>query len=349
VADTEKTETAVAKYEPRVTALRLTTWAELEHFADYVIESSMVPSSFWDKNTKKPRKADIILAVQFGAEVGLTPMQSLSNIMVTNGRPTVWGDAVPGLVNASGICLYINEWFEGTGDHFRAVCETHRKGRPSPVRAEFSVGDAKMAKLWGKTGYDGKPTPWVTSPRRMLQQRARGFALRDAYPDVLKGLLTTEEVMDYPEDGIIPPAGPAAPSKNGASMPDAIPDADLVDELSQRADKYLAVVTKMRAVDELAKLAARAESMLRDFEAAGRNELVVKVLRAERTREAEIRAAADIADAAPEPAPAPAPTENKVQGEPAHDHETGEINGPDGDLGNPEYTQAATGQEASAP
>jgi hypothetical protein len=56
----------------------------------------------------------------------------------------------------------------------------------------FSVADAKRAGLWGKSG------PWTQYPRRMLQLRARGFALRDAFPDVLKGLVTAEEAQDYP-------------------------------------------------------------------------------------------------------------------------------------------------------
>ena len=30
--------------------------------------------------------------------------------------------------------------------------------------------------------------------------RARGFALRDAFPDVLKGMITAEEAQDYPSD-----------------------------------------------------------------------------------------------------------------------------------------------------
>lgn len=33
----------------------------------------------------------------------------------------------------------------------------------------------------------------------MLQLRARGFALRDAFPDAIKGLITTEEAQDYSE------------------------------------------------------------------------------------------------------------------------------------------------------
>jgi hypothetical protein len=34
----------------------------------------------------------------------------------------------------------------------------------------------------------------------MLAMRARGFALRDAFPDALKGVITAEEAQDYPVD-----------------------------------------------------------------------------------------------------------------------------------------------------
>ena len=48
--------------------------------------------------------------------------------------------------------------------------------------------------------------------------RARGFALRDAFPDVLKGLITVEEAQDYPEDT----AAPQAPQIKHANPLDAI-------------------------------------------------------------------------------------------------------------------------------
>jgi hypothetical protein len=68
-----------------------------------------------------------------------------------------------------------------------------RKNR-TEVISKYSVEDAKRAGLWNKQG------PWTQYPKRMLQMRARGFALRDAFPDVLKGLITVEEAQDYPED-----------------------------------------------------------------------------------------------------------------------------------------------------
>jgi hypothetical protein len=88
----------------------------------------------------------------------------------------------------------VKEYFEGEGtSNPIAVCVAKRKNR-TEVISKYSVEDAKRAGLWNKQG------PWTQYPKRMLQMRARGFALRDAFPDVLKGLITVEEAQDYPDD-----------------------------------------------------------------------------------------------------------------------------------------------------
>jgi hypothetical protein len=79
----------------------------------------------------------------------------------------------------------------GEGDKLVATCTAIRVGA-EPVVRSFSVEDAKKAGLWGKAG------PWQQYPKRMLQMRARGFAVRDAFPDVLRGLITAEEAADIP-------------------------------------------------------------------------------------------------------------------------------------------------------
>jgi hypothetical protein len=95
-------------------------------------------------------------------------------------------------VQSCPVCEYVREYMEGEGDNLTAVCEAKRQGYPSPSVSRFSVTDAKKASLWGKTG------PWTQYPSRMLQLRARGFALRDAFADALRGLVTAEEAQDYP-------------------------------------------------------------------------------------------------------------------------------------------------------
>jgi hypothetical protein len=164
------------------------TITEAIQFSEMLSASAMVPKAYQGK------PQDIMVCVQWGYEIGLAPMQALQNIAVINGKPSVYGDAAMALVQASPVCEDVEEYFEGEGTpNPIAVCVAKRKGR-KPVVAKFSVEDAKRAGLWGKQG------PWSAYPKRMMQMRARGFALRDAFPDVLKGLITAEEAQDYPDE-----------------------------------------------------------------------------------------------------------------------------------------------------
>jgi hypothetical protein len=143
----------------------------------------MVPKDF------KGKPANCLIAMQWGAELGLKPLQALQNLAIINGRPSLWGDAVIALVRGSALCEYVVEEDDGS----RAVCKVKRRGEPEQTRT-FSMNDAKAAGLAGKQG------PWTQYPKRMRQMRARAFALRDVFPDVLRGLPVAEELMDIPSE-----------------------------------------------------------------------------------------------------------------------------------------------------
>lgn len=179
---------------PRGVAIR--TMDELARFAKFVHESGLAPKAF---NT--PQK--IAVAVQLGMELGLLPLSAMQNICVINGMPGIYGDAALALVEKSGLMEDFDEHFECGGkpaigvpanipEDFTAVCVSKRTGRARPTTTRFSVADAKRAALWGKAG------PWQQHPARMLKWRARGFNLRDGFPDVLKGFRTADELADYP-------------------------------------------------------------------------------------------------------------------------------------------------------
>ena len=156
---------------------------EAYRLAQVVVGAGLAPS-----DAKKPE--EVLGRIVAGMEVGLNPMQAVQSIALVNGRPVLWGDGLIALVRGSGLCKYISEWAEGEGDKAVAYCRTQRLGEPEPVERSFSMADAKTAGLAGKTG------PWKSYPKRMLQMRARGFALRDAYPDVIKGIGVREEQED---------------------------------------------------------------------------------------------------------------------------------------------------------
>jgi hypothetical protein len=170
----------------RASGLALQTFDDAWRFWQMVAKTDFAPKDF------KNKPESCMLAGQHGAELGLGPMQSLQCIAVINGRPTIWGDAALALVQSSSVCEFVSEAVEGDGDQMVATCIAKRRGYPAPSAIKFSVADAKRAGLWGKSG------PWTQYPKRMLQLRARGFALRDAFPDVLRGLVTAEEAQDYP-------------------------------------------------------------------------------------------------------------------------------------------------------
>ncbi len=167
--------------------LALATMAEAMQFAKMVAGSDFAPKDF------KGKPESCLLAIQHGSEVGLSPMQSLQSIAVINGRPTIWGDAALALVQSSPACEYVKEYIEGDGDQAVAVCEVKRRGYPTATVSTFSMFDAKRAGLANKSG------PWTQYPMRMLALRARGFALRNAFADALRGLVTAEEAQDYPQ------------------------------------------------------------------------------------------------------------------------------------------------------
>jgi hypothetical protein len=175
--------------------LALASFDDAFRFAQMVSKSEFAPKDF------RGKPESCLLAIQHGSEIGLSPMQALQSIAVINGRPAVWGDAALAVVTASPVCEYVTEGIDGEGEQMAAICVAKRRGYPQARTVRFSVADAKKAGLWGKSG------PWTQYPQRMLQLRARGFALRDAFPDVLKGLVTAEEAADYP----VPPEPTPAP------------------------------------------------------------------------------------------------------------------------------------------
>lgn len=166
-------------------ALAPNSLEQAEKIATIIAQSAFAPAAM------RGKAGDVLVAIMMGSEIGLSPMQAIQNIAVINGRPSVWGDGAIALCKNHPTHEYIKEWLEGVDDNRVAHCECKRRNEPEVVRT-FSVADAKKANLWGKAG------PWTSYPNRMLQMRARGFAIRDTWPDALKGLITAEEAMDYP-------------------------------------------------------------------------------------------------------------------------------------------------------
>ena len=217
----EQQTTAVAK-RPVITGNQGIILSDLDtmwRWATYVASSGLAPKGL-------DKAESIVVAIQMGLEVGLTPMAALQNIAVINGRPTIWGDAQLGIVRSTGELEVFSEYYEVKGqkttrtpseftEDVTAVCSIQRRGY-AMQESTFSVADAKRAGLWGKAG------PWSQYPARMLKFRARSFGLRDQFGDALRGLMSTEEAQDIKVIDVTPE--PVAPKFNTRKKPAATPD-----------------------------------------------------------------------------------------------------------------------------
>lgn len=171
----------------RLAAFTPQTLTEAIALSKLIANSELAPKDF------KGKPANVLIAMQMGAEVGLAPMAALQNIAVINGRPSIWGDAALGIVMVHPEYEWHKETLTGENLTMLATFTIKRVGQ-EPYTTQFSVADAQKGKLWGKDG------PWQTYPKRMLQMRARGFGIRDKFPDALRGLNIAEEAMDIPAD-----------------------------------------------------------------------------------------------------------------------------------------------------
>jgi hypothetical protein len=166
-------------------------------FSKAIAYSGFAPKSYYPNEPDpelrlKAATASVFAAVQLGAEVGLSPMASVQNIALINGRPGLFGPAMLAVVRHSGLLESIDEGVRGAGDTLEGYCTVTRVGEQARTFV-FTMVQARRAGLTSKSG------PWTQYPDRMVLARARTFALRDVFPDALLGLSqSAEELQDIP-------------------------------------------------------------------------------------------------------------------------------------------------------
>lgn len=188
---------------------------EAFRLANAIFKSNMAPQSL--KSAEQ-----VMVAMIAGAELGMKPFQAVRHIAVVNNRPTLWGDGLIAVARSQGV--RVKETVEGEDLNAVATCTVTRPDTGEEITRTFSASDAKKAGLWGKAG------PWQQYPKRMLQMRARAFALRDGAADILNGFQVAEEVQDYtPVRDITEPRASAAEAlRIEAAAPAA--DLEIVDQ-----------------------------------------------------------------------------------------------------------------------
>lgn len=176
------------------------TFEQAMEMASKLATSDLVPQAY------RGKPANVVIAWEMGAELGLSPMTSLQSIAVINGKPSLYGEAPLAVVISSGHLEEITEDWDAETE--TATCTVKRKGWAKPVVRTFSMADARKAKVYERdqNGGGGKWIPlaerwsYQSWGRDMCAYRARGRALKVVFADVLKGVDVAEAAI-HPGEG----------------------------------------------------------------------------------------------------------------------------------------------------
>ena len=206
--DEQAGDTALALRREAPFLVRPSTIEEAWALAERLAKSTLIPKDF------QGNAANIMIAMQHGAELGIGPFQAIQCIAVINGRPTIFGDMGLAVVMGSGLLVEMEELSPTEAMAQRmGKCTVTRKGM-KPITRQFTDEEVRQA------GLHMKPGPWQDYPGRMMQMRARWLCLRDRFADVLKGVMGHEEMLHVGEQNgnVIDIAPDAAADKLAAEM-----------------------------------------------------------------------------------------------------------------------------------
>lgn len=171
-----------------------------------------------------------------GLELGIGPMEALSELHVINGKVGCSGKLLLKKVREAG-CKH--RWAESTG----AVCRIELTTPDGEVfEDEFTIEEATAAGLLKKLD-----TPWQNYPKRMLRWRALSYVVNNNVPELIGGgMLLAEElgaevdaagnILSLPAETVPNPAkknGKAGAAKEPSEIDLAANDGDAEDRIDK--------------------------------------------------------------------------------------------------------------------
>lgn len=131
----------------------------------------------------------LLAAVMYGREIGVPPMQAISQIHIVDGKPTPAAELLTAKVRQAGHRMYAAD---GEWDDTKCRVIGERVSNGEVVETMSFTYTIDMAKRAGLTSKDN----WKKYPEAMLFWRAAAQLARVFFSDVLIGFYTPEELSD---------------------------------------------------------------------------------------------------------------------------------------------------------
>jgi hypothetical protein len=194
----------IATVDQSLTKLEgFTTIQDMRAWATAAIDSGLLPNSITEPE-------QVMVIVQHGKELGLTPYVAINNINVISGRPTISSVMLGSLLKRKKVEWIWDEDFAVIKNE-KGDAETAPDGTPNRRttihfywKSEITerVMEATFSVTWAQFVLAGltKKDNWVRLPKEMLRARCLSAGCRALFPEVLSGFYTDIEIQDVISD-----------------------------------------------------------------------------------------------------------------------------------------------------
>lgn len=185
--------------------------SEQVSLAKALAPSDIIPQAY------RGKPANIVVAIEFGQSMGLSPAESLYRINVIQGKPTASAELIAAQVRKAGHKLRVEKDEANTS----VTCTIVRSDDPKyPFRVTRDRAWAEKMGLAGKDNYRKQPLT-------MLTWRAITACAREACPEALFGVAyTPDEMHDFDSAGpvSVDESATVSAAEESASVDDAQQD-----------------------------------------------------------------------------------------------------------------------------
>lgn len=144
--------------------------------------------------TYQNNASNCFIAIEMAERMGANPFQVMQSLNIIQGRPSWSSQFIIAAINQSGrFRTQLNYKMEGSKEKGDLSCIAYATSNDGTLCESIKV-TLQMAKEEGWSTKNG--SKWKTMPELMIRYRAAAFFGRQYCPDLLLGLLSTEEQRD---------------------------------------------------------------------------------------------------------------------------------------------------------
>ena len=162
--------------------------------AKSLCESNLVPQSYQGQKGLP----NCLVALEMSKRMNLSPLTVMQNLNIIHGTPSWSAQFISSQILGCGRFTNFDYIVSGQGETLEVQCIAKRVEDQKIVKG--TPVSMKMARLEGWT----RNSKYQSMPELMLRNRAATFFGRQYIPDLLLGVLTSEEVVDIQPLNVTP-------------------------------------------------------------------------------------------------------------------------------------------------